>query len=86
MLAFTMQFSRYGRNRTYSAPIQGLFGQAASNALTLHLPEGINLPATAKLEHSRVSVPQKRLLPQDPTACSFSQAFEYSNFDLPEKN
>jgi hypothetical protein len=28
MLAFTMQFSRYGRNLTYSAPIQGPFGQA----------------------------------------------------------
>ena len=28
MLAFTVQFSRYGRNRTYSAPIQGPFGQA----------------------------------------------------------
>jgi len=29
MLAFTVQFSRYGRNPAYSAPIQGPFGAAA---------------------------------------------------------
>ena len=49
MLAFTMQFSRYGRNK-------GLQGASA-----LFQPQPF-----------RVS-PAKRLLPQDPTACSPSR-------------
>ena len=53
MLAFTVQFSRYGRNQTYYAS---------------HPGRGSAWPC-------EVSALTKRLLPQDPTACSLSQDY-----------
>jgi hypothetical protein len=48
MLAFTMQFSRYGRDHSL-----------------LGTPSGV--PSSRAVQES---APTKRLLPQDPTACS----------------
>ena len=53
MLAFTVQFSRYGRNRTYSAPVQGPFGQAVRGSALSEAaaPSGPNsVPSTIRAD------------------------------------
>ena len=50
MLAFTMQFSRYGRNHSVLSPPSGrLFGRAVSNTLILTYQEELLPPGRGKI-------------------------------------
>ena len=73
MLAFTVQFSRYGRNPGPPDASASRELRAVTSTLILHSPEEISLPGAAKLEYSASQ--RHAAASSGPNSVLISQAF-----------